>query len=76
MTTNFHQEQLPCGCLPGYRRCEYAEKLRMQIDSLWQENKHKNQRDPVWLEYDRLNDEYLQHIQLEPVARIREVDNV
>jgi hypothetical protein len=76
MTTNFHQEQLPCGCLPVYRRCEYAEKLRMQIDSLWRENKHKNQRDPVWLEYDRLNDEYLQHIQLEPVARIREVENV
>lgn len=76
MTTNFHQEQLPCGCLPGYRRCEFAEKLRTKIDTLWRENKHKNQRDPVWLEYDSLNDEYLQHIQLEPVARIREVENV
>jgi hypothetical protein len=45
------------------------------MDTLWRENKHKGARDPFWLEYDRLNDEYLEHIKMEPVARIREVDD-
>lgn len=63
--TNFHQEPLPCGCLPGYRRCDRAEKLRTQIDTIWRQNKHKSKHDPVWQEYNRLNDEYLQHIRLE-----------
>ncbi len=73
--TNYQTEQLPCGCLPGYRRCEYAEKLRTKMDVLWRENKHKGPRDPIWLEYDRMNDEYLEHVKMEPVARVREVDN-
>ena len=75
MTMNFSGSQLPCGCIPGYRRCDEAEKLRTQMDCLWRENKHKSPKDPIWLEYDNLNDQYLEHIQIEPVAKIRKVEN-
>lgn len=74
--TNFCQEQLPCGCIPGYKRCEHAERMQARMEAFYRANKNKSQHDPIWLEYDRMKDEYLEHIKMSPVGIIREVDYV
>jgi len=70
MTTNFHQEQLPCGCLPGYHRCPVAEEILQRKEAVYRRNKGKRPDDPSWQEYHDLNDVYLMHVKLEPVARL------